>query len=133
MPVDKLTVDEIILGKMSRVIAMNKTLTGKDFGEQCEGGRNRMAKVVVFKVNFSKFGELLRQIEGREWSDEQKAGVMRWLDCLIDILNTPDSYWEMFWEGKLDFKPNDYVITKTVGDEKITETIFNISKITILE
>ena len=62
MPFERLPLDDLITGKMKRVIWYNKSLIGQTFGEGYEGGRNRLAKIVVFKVNLSKLSELILQI-----------------------------------------------------------------------
>lgn len=133
MPLEKLSIEDIIVGKMKRVIAYNKTLIGQSFGDDYEGGRNRLAKIVIFKVNYGKLGSLMNEIVGREWSQEEKTGINTWLNALIDISNTEDSYWEAFWEGKLTFKPEDYSITTKICGKKVHQSMYNLSKITILE
>lgn len=132
MPMEKMSLEDVIVGKMERVTAFARSLYNKTYGEGFEGGRNRMGKVVVFNVNFASFLESMRQLTV-PWAKVEQYRVIRWLDALIDISNTSDEFWESFWAGNQPYKPDEYWITILVDGKEVKELLKDVKNITILD
>jgi hypothetical protein len=133
MPLDKITPDEEISGKFTRLVNYTKGLYGQTFGIDYPGGRNRMVKVIIYNVNFISFVNELKQIP-QPYNEVDSARIIRHLNLLIDLSNTPDEYWEPIWKGEHElFHLENYTVYLKDGKKEVIKTIADLQKITILE
>lgn len=133
MPVEKINAEQEFIGKMERVMGFSRSLFNMTFGEGYEGGRNRMAKVVVFSVGFTRFIETIKSFPDPMSNIHHAIGI-KFLNVLIDVFNSTDDYWDAFWKGEHpEFKPQNYNIIQLVDGKEITEKITDVTKITITE
>lgn len=131
MPVEKLTEEQIMVGKMSRVTEFAKSLVGKCYGDKHPGGRPEMAKMVVFQTGFISMKEIVRTTYHDPLLPEEVKRINESLDYLIDVFNSTLQGWELFLKGEKAIKPKEYTIAliNSETQEKIFTTIEDLSEI----
>lgn len=132
MPIEKLTPTQAMVGKIDRVTGFQRWLKGKTFGIEYDGGRNLMAKVVVFHVGFLRLLELVKEFSP-ELTAQEIAKATVWLNFLIDVWTGPESQWELFWKGEQFIKPQDYSLLQDIDGQEVPVDLTQMTFISFSE
>ena len=101
--------DDKVVGKLDRVAKYMDSIKGKTFGEEHQGGKNMMAKAVLFSLYFKEMVDYIGSItkDGATPKREEDVRVIHLCDNLIDIYGASEATMELFWSGKQPIKPSE--------------------------
>ena len=123
--------DKIITGKLIIVKAYSMQLSGKTFGPNHPGGRNKMAMALMFDTYKKMFIQFVNNECDNPLTPDQELLSIKKLDHIICLFETSDETWDLFWEGKQPIKP-DKLLFNEFGRENIKPiNLFELKSITI--
>jgi superfamily I DNA/RNA helicase len=98
---EKIDRDDLIKEKFEIVKNYGKEIEGKTFTSD---EKNNMAKAVIFNIKWRQVIDFINKHQNT-WSKEEEDEIIELLDFIIQICESTDETWDLFWSGNQPYNP----------------------------